>query len=400
MNIYKSSMHQAQSVGIKAVTEGDTISIILKLVGEVCNLDCVYCYEKRKPYAGNRVLSVADVKILLADLSDVPLRIELHGGEPLLYPKESMRELVDLFSQRKASTRICIQTNGTLLTLEWLQIFEPIREIFEIGLSMDGPGELNGWRLTNAGKASDNAVVSVLAMLEQQNIAVGVISVVNSKSVGLARDIIQYFSTYSNVRVLKFVPCFDFGVYQDIGPARAQHTVTAFSQSSGVRLPWAITPQQYAAFLVDAFNYWNSGCFHDRLVVEPFLGIAQSALEVQTSNCIFSETKCHHVMTVYPDGTVGSCDEFQRDDAAYGKLKTLGLALKNPTQLFRNGKLDAVANQLYDKCESCSYYSICKGGCIASRRRLSIVGRDDEYCDYRKLVIDHIVPTMIAAVRP
>src|SRR5689334_10282909 len=64
--------------------QGDPLEIILKLAGETCNINCYYCYEKRKPYERAKTLSAADLCAFLHKMGGRPLRLHLHGGEPLL----------------------------------------------------------------------------------------------------------------------------------------------------------------------------------------------------------------------------------------------------------------------------------------------------------------------------
>lgn len=151
------------------VSVDDTISLILKLVGETCNLDCVYCYEKRKPYQGSRILKLSTIEDALQAFSGRSLRIELHGGEPLLYPRTKMQQLVALLTDRTEPTSVAIQTNGTLLSKEWLDIFSPLGEAFEVGISLDGPEAINDWRLFISGKSSMSSVVRGLRLLENNN---------------------------------------------------------------------------------------------------------------------------------------------------------------------------------------------------------------------------------------
>lgn len=372
------------------VSVDDTISLILKLVGETCNLDCVYCYEKRKPYQGSRILKLSTIEDALQAFSGRSLRIELHGGEPLLYPRTKMQQLVALLTDRTEPTSVAIQTNGTLLSKEWLDIFSPLGEAFEVGISLDGPEAINDWRLFISGKSSMSSVVRGLRLLENNNIPVGIISVVNSLSLHRAEELLQFFSGFGNLRLLKFVPCFDFNVQQEKGPARAAHTLAAFNADGRAQQQWAINPEQYAQFLNDAFDFWCASGLTEKYILEPFLALTQSTLGVRTNSCIFSDTKCHHVLTLYPDGTIGSCDEFNRNDVKYGDVAEIRSQLNSPSELFRKTHVNSSVEVLLEKCAQCSHFAVCKGGCLASRTRLLRVGREEEYCSYRKIVIDHV----------
>ena len=48
------------SVDIITPLDDEPMSLILKLAGDVCNINCTYCYEKPKPYSTNGFMT-ADV---------------------------------------------------------------------------------------------------------------------------------------------------------------------------------------------------------------------------------------------------------------------------------------------------------------------------------------------------
>lgn len=374
--------------GVRNVSAGDTISIILKLVGEVCNLDCVYCYERRKPYDGNRILTPELVRRVLDQFVGRPLHVELHGGEPLLYPKSTMKELLALLVSRP-KTSISIQTNGTLLDRDWLAIFGAVGSRVEFGISMDGPANFNAWRSTHSGSSSSHKTARALDLLNEHNIPTGIISVVTSSCAKNAKEIVSYFASYKNVRVLKFVPCFDFNVRQASGPTRSKRSRLMYQSGTLAAPAWAISPATYAQFLRAVFEYWMSAGLSRQIVIEPILALTQSLLGLTTSSCMFSDQKCGHVLTVYPDGSFGSCDELHRGDAFYGHLSEITRPIE-PSSSFAGTSAARSARALQEKCDECSYYRVCKGGCIASRMRLGSLGRDDEYCSYRKSIIDFI----------
>jgi uncharacterized protein len=66
----------------------------------------------------------------------------LFGGEPLLLPKEDLRELWSWGLERFGYNSV--QTNGTLITESHIRMFREYR--VHVGISVDGPGELNDVR--------------------------------------------------------------------------------------------------------------------------------------------------------------------------------------------------------------------------------------------------------------
>lgn len=60
------------------------IQIILKLTGNDCNLNCTYCYEKRRQYGNSNYMTLSTVEQLLHLLDDREISIQLHGGDPPL----------------------------------------------------------------------------------------------------------------------------------------------------------------------------------------------------------------------------------------------------------------------------------------------------------------------------
>lgn len=319
---------------------------------------------------------------LLERFSGNPLRIELHGGEPLLYPRLRMRQLVSILENAENVVGVSMQTNGTLLDEDWLRIFSPISDRFELGVSLDGPGGANSWRIDHHGRPAFSTIVKGLNLLERMDVRSGVIAVVTKQSLRDPAQIVEFVGKFKNVRLLKFVPCFDFGVQQAAGPTRSKAARDAADVGSAFGEAWAISPAEYADFLGEAYHAWMASGATSSLVVEPFLAVAQAVLGSTTETCTFSTTKCRHVVTLYPDGSVGACDELDKRDAA------LDPTLQNINLAFEGCAASAVAKERMRRCAGCLYFTRCKGGCIATRQRFHRVGREEEYCNYRRALID------------
>jgi uncharacterized protein len=113
-------------------------------LGVRCNLQCGYCYEDPQRDAGNLGvrydLDAMKKAIVVHGREEEPFL--LFGGEPLLLPKRALEELWILGLQR--SGRNSLQTNGVLIDDEHIELFK--RYKVGVGVSMDGPGELNDAR--------------------------------------------------------------------------------------------------------------------------------------------------------------------------------------------------------------------------------------------------------------
>ena len=115
----------------------DFISINLKLVGSLCNLNCQYCYEHEQ-YGNNDTgtIKVTDIIAYIDKLENEfnYIKIILHGGEPLLYPKKDMKRLLKYYKD-KTNINISIQTNGLLIDQEWIDIFKNYSKNFLFSIS-------------------------------------------------------------------------------------------------------------------------------------------------------------------------------------------------------------------------------------------------------------------------
>jgi uncharacterized protein len=116
------------------------MSIEVRPLGSTCNLRCEYCYEETERQAHGEYRYNRDA--VLAALKNVGDSFTVFGGEPLMLPIPQLEELL-MLSCRKFG-RSGIQTNGGLITDAHIEMF--IRCKTQIGISIDGPGELNDAR--------------------------------------------------------------------------------------------------------------------------------------------------------------------------------------------------------------------------------------------------------------
>ena len=159
--------------------ELQSLEVVLKIT-ERCNLNCDYCYffnAGDDSYKGHSAFISNDTVALLVQRlrqfsSEYELQriaIHLHGGEPLLMPKAQFDGICEEIRSSLAPVvdlSMTIQTNGMLIDLEWIEIFN--RHGLQVGVSLDGAQAHNdAHRLDHHGRSSYKATVRGLALCQE-----------------------------------------------------------------------------------------------------------------------------------------------------------------------------------------------------------------------------------------
>jgi uncharacterized protein len=117
------------------------MGVELRPLGVNCNIACKYCYQQPQRDAGN-LTKAYDLEAMKAAVLSEGGPFTLFGGEALLVPLDDLEELwawgLEKFGQNS------VQTNGTLITDEHIRLFKQYK--VHVGISIDGPGELNDIR--------------------------------------------------------------------------------------------------------------------------------------------------------------------------------------------------------------------------------------------------------------
>jgi uncharacterized protein len=107
----------------------------------LCNIQCQYCYQNPLRDADN-VSTSYDLDKIKKAVAEEGRAFSLFGGEPLLLP---LRDLEDLWAWGyERFGHNSVQSNGTLISDDHIQLFRKYR--VSVGISIDGPGELNDAR--------------------------------------------------------------------------------------------------------------------------------------------------------------------------------------------------------------------------------------------------------------
>ncbi|MEU2026215.1 radical SAM protein [Streptomyces sp. NPDC016469] len=379
------------------------VSVVLKLRGETCDIDCLYCFEKRKLAPGGAQITVKHVRRLGTIFGQRPLAIELHGGEPLTVGKPAMAALLDELAAQPTVHRVHLQTNGVRLDAEWLDLFDAHYPGLHIGISMDGDEQGNSWRLGYDGTAAYRHIVNALNLLADRGRTCGIVTVVTPAVLGRAAKVIDHIAAFDAVRAVHLLPAFDTTVTNPLGTTGRRPSPSRRLQAEAIGADgpaWAITPAQYAEFVLDATARWIGAGHFRRIKLDPAVATIRRLKGLDTAHCHFSAHKCSHVLTAYPDGRLGSCDELP-----WPRAHLLPLAAARTesdiTQAQHANPLLTAGRHLMTKCAACPYHSVCGGGCTATRwRMVKATGDDDAYCDHRARLIDGMAHLLAAPDHP
>ncbi|NEE07609.1 FxsB family radical SAM/SPASM domain protein, partial [Streptomyces sp. SID7499] len=356
-----------------------------------CNLACTYCYVYRSPDQSWRERPVRVAPETMARTAQRigehahthglrRIRLELHGGEPLLAGPEPLLEqvrAVRLAVPADCEVASSVQTNGTLLTGPVLDRLAT--EGIRVGLSLDGgSARLNRRRVGHGGASSWPGVARAADLLAR-------------------RGGTQYAGILSTID-LNSEPGEVYGSLLELGPPALDFLLPHANWGAPpVGLPPAVPgrhrpgPAPYGQWLAEVFDLWwqAEGVRTEvRLFTEILallLGWASAAEAVGLSPMV--------AVVVDTDGAIEQVDSLK---SAYPGAPETGLdvfansfdeALRHPGIAARQLGEEGLAIE----CRACPVLRVCGGGNYAHRYApTSGFLHPSVYCADLELLIRHI----------
>jgi uncharacterized protein len=156
--------------------------------------------------------------------------------------------------------------------------------------------------------------------------------------------------------------------------------------TDGKPTPLSITASDYAQAILEAFNVWLERDDPMLRIREIDERLAVLLGRQPISGC--SASKCESFITIDANGDVYPCDCFYQTPGAYlGNLtkESLSDILEGPQWGYWR---QAVFNKLYQECDSCAWFTVCRGGCSHERFFYDrLPGDRSEYCGLRQGVL-------------
>lgn len=360
-----------------------------------CNLRCEYCYEfiRNGTSYHKDIMTIEQlngiVKRTARLFPDSRILWMFHGGEPLLQSidffesfADCVREVNKMYS---VDFKIALQTNATLLTDEYIKVFEKNKDLLSeriISISIDGQKEINDLtRHSISGKSAYQKTVDAIERVRQSELVFSTISVVAQHNVRRAGEIFEYMKSIGS-NLCKFVPCYNFN-------------------KEGETELYGIRPIEFAEFMCEIFDLWMHNLpmqKDNRMIIEPIASIICNLSGSFVTWCEYREEKCTNFTCIYPNGEMWLCDNYIHEtmkEKAYVK-NIFEVSDEELKELLLTPANICNYNEFYDfsmkDCYNCDIYSYCKGGCIPTRYEMLKKSEElhKEYCEAKKVLIKYI----------
>ncbi|OHB57904.1 MAG: anaerobic sulfatase maturase [Planctomycetes bacterium GWF2_42_9] len=361
-----------------------TFHVMAKPTGADCNLDCEYCFFLKKEglYPGSDfrmsdLVQEAYIKQLFAAHHVPQVTVAWQGGEPTLMGLNFFRHSIYLQKKyAKPGTRIenTFQTNGILLNDEWCQFFR--ENNFLIGLSLDGPKELNDfYRKDKAGNGTFDKVIRAVGLLQKHNVEFNILCTVNSKNADHPLDVYRFFRDQLGAHYIQFIPIVE------------RDNESGFQEGSKVT-ERSVRPEQWGRFQIEIFDEWVKRDVGSTFVLN-FDGALAGWLEMAGTVCIFGPT-CGQGMALEHNGDLYSCDHFVEPRHLLGNIleKSIAEMAASEKQIkFGQNKCDTLPQY----CRNCEFIHICNGECPKNRFLKTPDGQDglNYLCEGFKVFFKH-----------
>jgi uncharacterized protein len=332
------------------------MTVELRPLGVRCNIRCEYCYQNPIRDVGSS--RRYDIEAMKAAVEREGGPFTLFGGEPLMLPRKDLETLFAWGLEKYGSNTI--QSNGSLINADHVRMFRQYRVL--VGISIDGPGELNDIRWAGNLVATRRATAKTEAAIEllcQEGLAPSLI-------VTLHRG---------NADADRLPVLMDWFCRLDRMGVKSVRLHILEVEDSEVRRKYALTTQEN----IDAYlQLADLEKRFQQMTFDVFTELSRLLmLDDHRATCVWAA--CDPYTTAAVRGVEGTgqrsnCGRTNKDGIDFVKADTPG---------FERYIALYYTPQVHGGCQGCRFFLMCKGQCPGT----SIEGdwrNRTEYCDVWK----------------
>ena len=318
-------------------------------------------------------------------------------GEPLLAGIDFYRKAIAL-ERKYADGKVVhntLQTNGTLVTPEWADLFAS--NGFLVGISIDGPQYVHdAYRSSKTGIPSFDKVMRGLVTLIRGGVQFNTLTAVSKASEGRGVEIYQFLKSLGS-QFMQFLPVVEKVRYQVNAKGRrvdnARPSIVAPEYGGDGFGSWSVSDIGYGRFLCDIFDVWVKTDV-GRYFVGMFDATLASYCGVTPGTCSFCET-CGSNAVVEHNGDVYACDHFVYPEYLLGNVSSSSLRTMMQSDKAVSFGI-AKRNSLPSQCRRCEWVHLCNGECPKHRFSKTKTGEEglNSLCAGLQMFYKHTEPYM------
>lgn len=313
-------------------------------VTDSCNFNCDFCYYAQRNLHSD-LMSLDLCKKIIRETfeynvrnNNTIMRIIFHGGEPLLQSIDFYKEIFEyekeLSQEHKIKFLHSLQTNGYNITKEWIELFKLMN--IDIGISIDGPEELNCHYNSSGVSKCTAQVLQNIKMLSEANVPFGIISVITDKHTSQPQKM------------------YDFCVKNNIHDLSLNFCYNNESNSS-------VSNNGLSDFLFKLFDLYFYGSYE--LNIREFNEMIAKIFGYCTDTCATcNRENCGQYMSFDSYGNVFFCDNSYDKSKAIGNINTSSLYDLIDSTAYLSEIISARRNY-ENNCKKCDVARACGSGC-------------------------------------
>jgi uncharacterized protein len=346
---------------------------IIKVVGNFCNLRCNYCFYHENDQSKPTIMKYDLLeKFIIEYLELFSGRINFiwHGGEPLLAGISFFERVIDLqkkYVKEKHIIRNSIQTNATLINVEWAKFFKNNK--FKVGISIDGDKRShNNFRKDKKGAGSFDRVIKGIRTLQEYNVKLGFIQTLTTANITNLNDDFDFFVDSLGVQ--------SWGI---------NHYFISDKNNGSDLSKQQITNTELIDYLKSCVDLWlaeNDPKLRLREIDNYIAGVIG-----KTSNSCSFNGSCTAYFCLDYDGKIYPCDRFSgQDNFLFGDFSKQSLfEILNGDMRLKYAK---DVNTVPIDCLTCKWQQFCNNGC--THYRVNNIKGKYYFCETRKNLFNYL----------
>lgn len=348
------------------------INIMYLIVTSTCNLACKYCFVENCTFNNKTEINMSLDTALEAikkygdyifNNKIIDANLIFYGGEPLVN-WEVMSAVIDYVKKEELPIKLSMVTNATLLTVDKIEYLS--KNDVEIGISVDGPKELNDLnRIYRTSKDSVyDKVISRFPMLEMKKCKYGLSITVSKEFLKYKKEVVEWLKQL-NVKSV-FYNLYHYTSYET---------------------DWKEYYEEASEFLLYSYSELITHEINDGRIIRKIESFFENEFKFSDCGAIGGNQ-----LVVKPNGNVCVCHGyFKTNKYELGNINKNSINELIATKEFEFWKNRCTLNN--PKCLNCEALFICGGGCAIQSEALfgDREHIDEPFCIHSKKTLEWIL---------